>query len=1837
IGGVDPDFLNFSSARNALLTGGIAGTVTFNVRNGTYNEQVSFPEILGANEDQVITFQSENGDSSLVTISWSATSNNNYTLRLDGADWLVFKGLTIEATNTSFGNALVLQNNANHNRIENCELIGFNTTSTSTNMAVVFSPDNNQSDEYNLFYQNLIRQGSYGFYWRGNNSVQLEAGNVIDQCRIENTYYRALFAQYQDAIKISNNDIITNSSYSDTRGIELSFTDRQTEVTKNRLRNFHRGMLIFDSDGTPTNHIKISNNFIQTIGTNQLFSLHSSSGSYQDYFHNTVRQMNTNPASSSFYVAGGSNKIAYSNIFSNEGDGYSIYRTSQSDLTQSDHNNLFTTGNNIAFLQNTPITTLTDWQNMTSFGQNSIAANPYFINSDSYEVAQIALNGTASTFGNITEDIEGMPRNSPADIGCDEFDPALVDAGVSAVLAPPSPFPAGNQAISIELTNHGQTDLTNATINWAVNGVAQTPVDWTGTLGSGLMETVSLGTVDFTVNQAYDISAWSSQPNGTVDPQMLNDSATVNGIYVALLGNYTIGGLAPDFDNFTEAVVNLNEGGILGVTAFDVRNGTYSEQVVLGAIQNASEDNTITFRSESGDSSTVVLSHSANSSTNYTLLLNGADWIRFEKMTLQSTNNTWGTIVELRSGATQNQFSNCVFQGINTTSTGSNLTLVVAFGGGQTIDNNVFVNNVLRNGSIGFYLYGTSTAVNNRASGLVIENNKIENFYYRGIQTRYVEDLSIQSNIIRTNSSFTSSQGIYLDDGFDHITIATNQVTGIMGRGIFIVDSNASANGPMLIANNYVQIEGTSTAYGIYTDDGSHQRFYHNSVQTLNTNVSSAAFFTFRGNNKDVRNNIFSNAGGGYAYFRSSSNGILISDYNNLYTSGNNIGFWDANQMSLTDWQTVSGFDNNSIAENPFFIEVDSFAVGQISLNNAGIAIAEVTTDIEGEIRATPNPDIGCDEFTPMGNNAGIASVQPPATPFVDGQHMVRAVLKNFGGDTLNVVILNWTINGTLQAPIPWTGSLASGDTLQVDLDLVDFQINQGYDFVVWTSFPNGSPDGLSINDTSSIDDIYAGLGGIYTIGGTSPDFDDFTQAATNLNFGGVVDSVTFNVRNGTYNEQIRLTETPGIDSNKTVTFQSESGDSSMVVLSHNSGFASNFVCQLDGADWIRFKALTLEATNATYSVVLDYRNRANNNRFENCDMIGISNTNSAQLSSVIYSPDNGVLDENNAFVNNYIRNGSYGIYIEGDNTSNRENGLILESNKIENSYYWAVYMVYQDGPRIHNNEIITNSSYATSYGLYLNACYNGVEITKNKIFGFRSRGIFLNNSNATSTEPMLIANNFVQLEGTANGRAIYTDDGQHQKFYYNTVDVTNTNTSTAAFYTFRGNNKEVLNNIFVNRGGGYAIFRSSTNGLILCDHNDLYVTGTNLGFWDAARADLASWQTASNLDANSISVDPLFVGELDLHVTNVAIDKKGTPIAAVNDDIDGDLRNPTAPDIGADEFITAQNDAGLVSIDQPSMPFAADIQAVYVSLLNNGLDTLTSVEINWEVNGVVQPTFQWTDTLLSAQIIDSVCIGTFPFEIDTAYTIVGWTNAPNGSLDEDILNDTASVENLYAALGGIYTIGGTDPDFPNFTAAVEAMKRGGVIDEVSFNVRNGTYLEQIVIPEINGASSTNTITFQSEMGDSTEVTLSYNTATSSTNYTLRLDGADWLTFRQMTLQNTSPSFTRVIDIRNGASNNEFVSNEIIGRDINSTSTNYALIYSNTSVDHSNAFLYNRFIDGSYGMYYLGISASTRELGTLVEGNTFENQYFGGLHLYYQTRRPSLLLPEFRVEVGHDD
>jgi hypothetical protein len=261
----------------------------------------------------------------------------------------------------------------------------------------------------------------------------------------------------------------------------------------------------------------------------------------------------------------------------------------------------------------------------------------------------------------------------------------------------------------------------------------------------------------------------------------------------------------------------------------------------------------------------------------------------------------------------------------------------------------------------------------------------------------------------------------------------------------------------------------------------------------------------------------------------------------------------------------------------------------------------------------------------------------------------------------------------------------------------------------------------------------------------------------------------------------------------------------------------------------------------------------------------------------------------------------------------------------------------------IYSNKVydlsITSTGGGTVDGIYhsLGAPAN---IYKNNIYNLSASAIggIVNGIYSSSGTTTNIYNNYVSDLKTpaATGlnaiNGINIAGGTTTNAYYNTVYINATSSSVTTFgtsgiYSSTTPAVDLRNNIVVNTSTpvgatGYtsAYKRSSTTLTTYAatsNNNDFYagVPGTNnVIFYDGTTSDqtLAAFKTrVSTRDAASISENPNWVSTTGtnptyLHInTTIAtgIESGAAAIATYTDDFDGDVRNLTTPDIGADEF----------------------------------------------------------------------------------------------------------------------------------------------------------------------------------------------------------------------------------------------------------------------------------------------------------------------------------------------
>ncbi|MEX0966024.1 MAG: CARDB domain-containing protein [Bacteroidia bacterium] len=1815
IGGTTPDFPDFTSAVSALHSGGVAGPVIFDVRNGTYTEQIEIGRIPGVSATNTVTFRSESGDSSLVKMEFSTSSSANYVVLLREAQWIRFHQISFKSLSFSYARVVALEDVNGDIQFSNCVMEGTTSTSTSDINAIFWS-DYEAVDSNLVLSQCHLKNGSsaimlYGDYGSENPGID------ISHCLIESPVRYGIYLEYLDGPSIRNNVILPGTTTT-FYGVYIYYCP-SFSILNNDFKQNNSGYAIYayESYSNLSSPATIANNFIH-IGFSYGNAITAEYCEYLDvYFNSILHAVNsTNYSALEFYACDELNIL--NNIISCTDGSMAVTFEGGTQINRSDYNNFNVTGPSLGEHSSSSYSSLSGWQAGTGLDSNSIEADPLFVSATDLHTTNILLRDVALPISRITTDIDGELRDSLApDIGADEFPLPALDCALAGFNSPDIPFSPGNQPVKAIVLNAGLDTLDSVSVGWTMNGVAQSPVTWQGQLATGDTVHVLLGNRSFTLGSGVDIIAWTFLPNGIQDPLNANDTFSLNNIFPGLSGTYTIGGTNPDFANFTAAATALEQGGVYGWVVFNVRDSNYNEQITLSEIAGASATHTITFQSQTGDSTAVRLYYSSNNfSESFVVYLNGADYIRFKNMTLEATSGGYSRVFWLNDRAEHNIITNCIILAPTTTSTSYAYSPILLDYGASNSGNEI-MNNLIEGGSRGIYFYGGSSflGMNNLVKGNILRNQN-----YCGIYAEYQTDLEISDNVIgMPTGNYSSYFGILTEDTKEEIIISGNKLGVGEGRyGIYMYDHETTGAKRGLIANNFIHGSGNPDVEGMLLYYLENVDIVHNSIHiTAESTSTNRALSIYYGSENTVQNNILAQSGGGVAFYLASLFSLDYSDYNNIYTTGSVLAYYSGNRATLADWVSTTGLDSHSISVSPGFISETDLHTFNVAFNNAGIPFSGVPIDIDGQSRSNTAPDIGADEFNASPQDAAVPALVFPAIPFLADSHQVFVRLLNNGLNDLDSVTLNWTVNGVAQPSTKWHGSLNSGDTISTGIGYFNFLPGVGYDIKLWSSSPNGGIDSINTNDTLEVKDLYAALSGTYTIGGVSPDFATFGDAVTTLTYGGVAGPVIFNVRDGSYNEQLRFGNIPGASDTRSVIFQSENSDSTLVELTYSASHSdSNYTVLFDNSAYITFREMTLIATGNTYGKVIYTTNNSHHLSFLQNRITGVDL--STTSSNMIAAHIDGTSDSIIIFRNNLIRYGSIGVQFSGNSSLYQRDNQVV-NNLFSDQYYMGIYVAYGHSPLIAENKIQPKTFYSSFNGIYLTSCQYDIRILKNYVNGNTSirYGILIYSSSGTSSKSALVANNFVSCGTSSWPYPLYLYSSSYIDVYHNSFNAQG-NSNSGYSYIAAGSNIRLKNNIFANSSGGSAFYITSSSAVTSSDFNNFYTSGSTLGYWSPTTySNLSSLRSGTGMDGSSLSINPQFVSATDLHVRESILNGAGTFLSSVSEDIDGELRDSIAPDIGADEFTTFPNDAGLTAVDSPAAGFMAGVHNVWVKLKNYGSDSLTQVTINWTLNGSGQTTVNWNDTLLPE---DSalVYLGQVSFSVASAVNIVAWTSQPNGQTDGSRFNDTIEWLNVYPALSGIYSIGGTNPDFPTFTDAVDALNNGGVSGAVTFKVRNGTYNEQILIGSVPGASSSNTITFESENLDSSLVTLSFS-GNSSKNYVVYLKGARYVTFRNMGIKATGSHYGRVIWMTDRCENVSFSNNHITG---NSATYYYyypMLIHMGYSGRAKNVVIENNYFEnGNYGVLAEGYNTSNPETGLKIEDNIFDDQFRYGLYLSFQ-------------------
>jgi len=459
VGPAPSDFLNLPDAFNMLAIRGVDSVVELRVKTGTYSDQFSVPPILGSSEqNKIIVTSLANHVDSVVISRANNSAGNNYIAKLAGVRHIEFNRLTMNATGASFGYVVEIMPSSGFASFKECKLSALTTTTTSTNMAIVYGT-NNTGGNFS-FKNNTFTGGSYAVYLRGTSTTSLCDNIEVDSNAITNQYYMPIYTYFTSDLKVRNNNMTSTSTYTVMYFIYAYYSDSAMEITRNRIYTTSAngyGILNYYCDGTPSKPGLIANNIIRigTGSTTTNFGIRSQYASHCLIANNTVVVSSTSATGYAGYIYFNgtiSNTVRIlNNVFHNQSTGNVLYHYNPTFGT-SQFNLIFGNGNGNKIQRGTPAA------NYTSLAAFRTAVPTAELNSVEYrhaltsttniapnvaDTAVWALNGRGLNLSEVSVDYNGNPRpvafsEGVNDIGAYQFVPTSLPPFCTAVPALPT-------------------------------------------------------------------------------------------------------------------------------------------------------------------------------------------------------------------------------------------------------------------------------------------------------------------------------------------------------------------------------------------------------------------------------------------------------------------------------------------------------------------------------------------------------------------------------------------------------------------------------------------------------------------------------------------------------------------------------------------------------------------------------------------------------------------------------------------------------------------------------------------------------------------------------------------------------------------------------------------------------------------------------------------------------------------------------------------------------------------------------------------------------------------------------------------------------------------------------------------------------------------------------------------------------------------------------------------------------------------------------------------------------------------------------------------------------
>ncbi|MFA8298911.1 MAG: choice-of-anchor D domain-containing protein [Hyphomicrobiales bacterium] len=464
----------------------------------------------------------------------------------------------------------------------------------------------------------------------------------------------------------------------------------------------------------------------------------------------------------------------------------------------------------------------------------------------------------------------------------------------------------------------------------------------------------------------------------TINNDIVNVNCNNNNprtITEGLKGTFIIGRTSDcDYNSFENAIQDLEENGISGNVILKVKEGAYSESLIINKIKGTSANSKILF-TPFDDNSTVTISSPYNNHNNSsTIHIKNSDHIEINGFKIYNNYSKFCIrISEAANNITINN-NNFIYES-NSALRGDNYVINIETNENENAGSNIMIkNNLFQSAKTSIY----AITENENSSNLKILNNKFTQDKQSCIFIKKFNAPTINNNTITLSSDKNEASAIELLYNKGKLTSNNNTIT-IKNTAAdqeiyayYIYRHDNPLDDFAIIANNFISIESNdSKPSAIYIENSGKLLIAHNTTH-IHGNGDKSICLNLNHHNQRISifNNIFHNNTMGISIFMKKPYyaSEYICDNNNIFSKGYSICKIDRTVVNrLESWVSSINNDFNSIKKEVTFESDTNLHILSRGLT-IGKFLPKVALDIENEPRSKSSVYIGADQHNHTDN-----------------------------------------------------------------------------------------------------------------------------------------------------------------------------------------------------------------------------------------------------------------------------------------------------------------------------------------------------------------------------------------------------------------------------------------------------------------------------------------------------------------------------------------------------------------------------------------------------------------------------------------------------------------------------------------------------------------------------------------------------------------------------------------------------------------------------------------------------------------------------------------------------